>query len=98
MRRSSRPHSVWLDGCTVTGVYKTMKSRGEAFLKAALPPSQDLTEKTADRRHQRRCTVRPGPARRFDRPSGGTDEFLGRCAARRGSRRAQAKGTSADLV
>ena len=75
-----------------------MKSRREEFLQAALPPSQHLTGKTADRRDQRRCTVRPGPARRFDRPSGGTDEFLGRQAARPDSRRAQAKGTLADLI
>ena len=45
-----------------------MKSLREAFLKAALPPSQHLTGKTADRRDQRRFTARPGPARRLDRP------------------------------
>jgi hypothetical protein len=37
-----------------------------------------------------------GPARRFDRPSGGTGEFLERRAARPGSRRAQAKGMLAE--
>src|SRR5260370_26412265 len=75
-----------------------MKSLSEAFLKAALPPSHYLTGKTADRRDQRRFTARPGPARRFDGPSGGTEEFLGRQAARPCSRRAQAKGTLADLI
>jgi len=45
---------------------------------------------------QRRCPARPGPACRFDEPSGGTEEFLGRQAARPGSRRAEAKGTLAD--
>jgi hypothetical protein len=68
-----------------------MTSRREAFLKAALPPSHYRTGKTADRRDQHRFTARPGPARRFDRPPGGTEEFLGRRAARRGSCRAQAK-------
>jgi hypothetical protein len=37
-----------------------------------------------------------GPAGRIDRPSGGTEEFLERRAARPGSRRAQAKGTLAE--
>jgi hypothetical protein len=75
----------------------TCASRSQVFLRAALPPSQCLTERTADRRDQRRFTARPGPARRLDRPSGGTEEFLGRLAARSGSHRAQAKGTLADL-
>ena len=82
----------------MSGVFKTMKSQREDFLQAALPPSQHLTGKTADRRDQRRFTVGPGPARRFDRPSGGTEEFLGRTATRLSSRRAEAKGTSADLL
>ena len=66
------------------------------FPQAARPPSQHLTGETADRRDQRRFTVRPGPTRRFDRPSGGTEEFLGRRVARPGSRRAQAKGALAE--
>ena len=45
---------------------------------------------------QRRCPVRPGPACRFDEPSGGTEEFLGRRVTRLGSRRAEAKGALAD--
>ena len=81
----------------MTGVWMILRSRREVFLRAALPPSQCLTEKTADRRDQRRLTARPGPARRFARPSGGTEEFLRRQTARPGSRRAQAKGPLADL-
>ena len=75
-----------------------MKSRREEFLQAALPPSQHLTGETADRRDPRRFTVRRGPTCRFDRPSGGTEEFLGREAERLRSRRAEAKGTLADLL
>src|SRR5437764_4494120 len=58
------------------------------------PP--DRTGKTAVAPRQRRCAVRPGPARRFAWPSGGTEEFLGRWSARSSSWGTEAKGALAD--
>src|SRR5262249_61917119 len=61
-------------------------------------PPAELLPSWEDRRSPtpRRCPARPGPARRFDWPSGGTEEFLGRSGARRCRRRAPAKGALAD--
>src|SRR5262249_35538003 len=66
-------------------------------LPAGGPPAK-LLSNWEDRRRptQRRCPVRPGPACRFDEPAAGTEEFLGRRAARPDSWRAQAKGALAD--
>ena len=66
------------------------------FLTAALPPSCFRTGKTTATPHPRRCAVRPGPACRFDWPSGGTEEFLGRWTARSRSWRTEAKGALTD--
>src|SRR5262249_56069769 len=82
------------------GGVENKKGTEEVFRRGAPRPSQHLTGETADRRDQRRFTVRPGPTRRFDRPSGGTEEFLGRRVARPGSRRAEAQrrvGRSLDM-
>jgi hypothetical protein len=59
------------------------------FATTALRWSQHLTGMAARRRDQRLRRVRSGQACRFDRPSGGTGEFLGRGFAAASSAPAQ---------
>ena len=88
--------------------FETRPSRRRRFLKAALPPSCSRTGRCAERGvypalrwsrfHPTTTPKLSGRCRsaRFDWPTGGTEEFLGRWAARPDSRRTEAKGVLAD--
>ena len=96
MRHCSRPRRFDWPAARHPEYVETRPRMSVTFLKAALPPSRYRTGKTAAAPRQRRCPVRPGPARRFAWPSGGTEEFLGRWSARSSSWRTEAKGALAD--